>query len=99
MIRRQFLRFAAMAGASSIGVVPAIASKGDITVTYRVTGFSCVTCAAGLDVMLKRHVGVVWSQSDYVSARTTISFRPDLTDHKSLHKAISEMGFSAVEES
>jgi copper chaperone len=54
MIRRKFIHRIAC----SLGAVGATAAA-DKTVTYRIEGFSCVTCAVGLDSMLKDQKGIV----------------------------------------
>lgn len=90
MFRRNFL-----ASIGAIGAVGSAAGASDNrTVTYRVKGFSCVTCAVGLDTMMSRQKGVVHAKSSYADATTTIEFKPAWVSEDSLKAAIAEMGFS-----
>ncbi len=91
MFRRKFITGLTVAGVSGL----AAEGTETKTVTYRIQGFSCVTCAVGLDTMLQRQDGVVRSKSSYPDATTTIEFRPSATDEKSLKGFILEMGFIA----
>ena len=65
MFRRQFVKLISLAGASVLAATAAEAATKTRTVTYRIKGFSCITCAVGLDAMLHREKGVTWSRSSY----------------------------------
>jgi len=93
MIRRQFIQLATFAsvGLTAIGAAKAGETR---TVTYRVKGFSCITCAVGLDTMLSKHKGIVRSQSTYPEGIVTIDFHPSLITESSIKGFISEMGFT-----
>jgi Cu+-exporting ATPase len=93
MFRRSFMTRLAMGSAAAAGGVNASDSK---TVTYKITGFSCVTCAVGLDTMLQQQDGVIRSQSSYPETTSKIEFKPSVTNEKTLKKFISEMGFTAI---
>ena len=62
--------------------------------TYRVRGFSCITCAVGLEVMLRQKKGVARVQASYPKATVFIEFDPGLVTEASLKEFIAEMGFS-----
>lgn len=94
MIRRQFLQLATFAGVSGLTAVGAVKAGETQTVTYRVKGFSCITCAVGLDTMLSRHKGIVRSNSTYPEGIVTIDFQPSLINESSIKGLISEMGFT-----
>jgi anaerobic selenocysteine-containing dehydrogenase len=94
MFRRQFIQMITLAGASSVAAMTAVAAEKK-TVTYRIRGFSCITCAVGLDVMLERQKGVVRAESRYKEATTTIVFHPEMVTEASLKASIAEMGFHA----
>jgi copper chaperone len=101
MFRREFVRLVAAVGAGSVvsTVTTQSAEAADSqTVTYRVKGFSCVTCAVGLDTMLKQQKGVASSKSTYPDGIVTIRFDPREVSEGSLKAFIAEMGFT-VEES
>ncbi len=94
MIRRQFIQLATLAGVSGLATIGAVTVTETRTVTYRVKGFSCITCAVGLDTMLSRHRGVVRSKSTYPEGVVTIDFHPSMISEESIKSAISEMGFT-----
>jgi copper chaperone CopZ len=93
MFRRNFLTRLAISGTTTIATVSAADSK---TVTYRIKGFTCVTCAVGLDTLLSKEDGVIQVHSSYPDALTKIQFRPSQTSESKLKKFISEMGFTAL---
>jgi len=88
MIRRNFITGLAAA----VGSIKAADSK---TVTYKIEGFTCVTCAVGLDTLLQRQDGVIHSKSTYPESITTIEYKPSVITEQSLKSFISEMGFIA----
>jgi copper chaperone CopZ len=98
MFRRQFVQFMAALGTSSVATIAAADAKGTTTVTYVVKGFSCVTCAVGLDTMLQKQEGVSWSKSKYPEGIVKIQFDPKEVSEKSLKAFINEMGFTVAEE-
>ncbi len=81
-----------MSGATTIAAVSAADRQ---TVTYRIKGFTCVTCAVGLDTLLSKQEGVIHVHSSYPDASTTIQFQPSRTNEGVLKKFIAEMGFTA----
>jgi anaerobic selenocysteine-containing dehydrogenase len=93
MFRRQFIQLATLAGAGGLSAIAAMAAAEKKTVTWRIQGFSCITCAVGLDVMLERQKGVVKAESSYQDAKTTIVFHPGLVTEAALQASIAEMGF------
>jgi hypothetical protein len=72
-------------GAGSLATMPAADAKGTKTVTYRVKGLSGVTCAVGLDRMLQKQRGILWSQSSYPDGIIRIKFDPEEMPKKSLN--------------
>ena len=97
MFRRQFVQLISLVGAGSLAVTAAAKASRATTVTYRIEGFSCITCAVGLDAMLQRQKGVIWSQSTYPDGIVVIKFDSEALTDDSLRSFIAEMGF-AVEE-
>jgi copper chaperone CopZ len=98
MFRRQFVQFMATIGASSVATLAAADAKGMKTVTYVVKGFSCVTCAVGLDTMLGKQKGIVWSKSSYPDGIAKIQFDAKEVTEAQIKAFISEMGFTVTEE-
>jgi copper chaperone CopZ len=94
MIRRNFLqRLAFTGGFTALGKAAANMNR---VVTYRIKGFTCITCAVGLDALLRQQTGIVRSESSYPEARTTVEYNPKLISEKTLKALVAEMGFSVV---
>ncbi|MGB7189703.1 MAG: hypothetical protein WBD10_06175 [Acidobacteriaceae bacterium] len=104
MIRRQFLKLAALTsatGLASIGTLDALEHQptGETkTVHWRVRGFTCPTCAVGLETMLKRQKGVKSVQATYPEAIVTIQYFPAQIKEAFLRGFISNLGFTASAE-
>jgi len=98
MFRRQFMQFMATLGASSVATIAAADAKGAKTVTYMVKGFSCFTCAVGLDTTLQKQKGVMSSKSTYPDGVVTIQFDPQEVSEKEIRGLICEMGFTVTQE-
>ena len=90
MIRRKFIQGIAC----SVGAA-GTAAAAHKTVTYRIEGFSCVTCAVGLDSMLKDQKGIVRSKSSYPDRTSVIEYNPDLINEEQIKAFIHELGFKA----
>jgi anaerobic selenocysteine-containing dehydrogenase len=95
MFRRRFLQLMTLAGAGSLA--PAAKAAQTKNVTYHIKGFSCITCAVGLDVMLRRNKGILRSNSTYPEAITRIDFEPTIISTETIKSLIAEMGFTAEE--
>jgi len=110
MIRRQFIKFATLTGATGLASMGALIAlekneaKNTIdatetkAVTWRVHGFTCVTCAVGLEVMLRQQKGVKSAQASYPNATVTIQFHPETVSEASLRAFITDIGFTADEQ-
>jgi Cu+-exporting ATPase len=94
MIRRQFIQLVTFAGANSLTALAGARSDETKTVIYRVKGFSCATCAVGLDAMLNQHRGILRSKSTYPEGVVTIDFNPGIITEKSIKDFIAEVGFT-----
>jgi Cu+-exporting ATPase len=92
MFRRRFLQLitVATAGLAPLGAMAAEAGK---IVIYRVKGFSCRTCATGLDTMLVQQKGIHSSQSTYPEGTVTVGFDPRQTTEKAIVAFIRDLGF------
>ena len=103
MDRRNFLR-RAIAGMAGTTATIALSETGAGTaadaatetqcVTYRVQGFSCETCAVGLETMLLQRKGVIRVRATYSDARVVIGFDDNLTTYHQLREFIASCGFS-----
>jgi copper chaperone CopZ len=98
MFRRQFVQFVATLSAGSVATIAAADTKGTKTVTYLVKGFSCVTCAVGLDTMLEKQKGVQRCKSTYPDGIVKIQFAPQEVTEQAIKASIAEMGFTVAEE-
>ena len=94
MIRRRFLQLATMASAGGLAPLEGMAAGATKTVTYFVQGFSCITCATGLDTMLGRQKGITSSQSTYPEGKVTVAFRPSQITEQAIVTFITDLGFT-----
>lgn len=99
MVRRDFIRKLSVAGgAASIaqaGEKPAAAKRA---VTYQVKGFTCITCAVGLEVVLKGFRGVAEAKATYPEGKVVVGFDPALTSEETIRAFINKAtGFTVVE--
>jgi copper chaperone CopZ len=93
MFRRRFLQFVPLFTAAALAPLKAGTKATSELVTYRVKGFSCVTCATGLDTMLGQEKGIVSSQSAYPDGVVKVAFHPDVTSSEKIKAFIEELGF------
>ena len=76
----------------------AMAAGARKIVTYRVKGFSCITCATGLDTMLGQQKGIVSSKSTYPEGHVTVGYDPAQIGKKAIVTFISDLGFTVESE-
>jgi len=102
MIRRRFLQMAALSGASALAPLEAIATTAANaaakTAVFQVKGFSCPTCAVGLDTMFTRTKGIVSSHSTYPEGKVTVRFDPGVINEAQVRAVITDAGFTIVSE-
>lgn len=102
MIRRKFLQLVALSGASALAPLGAIAVPGSAkdanakgkTAVFQVKGFSCITCAVGLDTMYSRTKGILSSHSTYPEGRVTVRFDPGSINDVAVRAVITDAGFT-----
>jgi len=94
MFRRRFLQFVPLATAAVLTPLKAAAKGNDKIVTFRVKGFSCVTCATGLDTMLCQQKGVASSKSTYPEGMVRVAFDPEEISTGKIASFIAELGFT-----
>ena len=66
------------------------------SVTYQVKGFTCITCAVGLEVMLRGLNGVTRANASYPENNVVIGFDEHVTNDKALKEFINVCGFSVA---
>jgi len=90
MDRRQFIRDVTAAGATGLTVVSARAAHGDATVTFAIKGFTCITCALGLEVLLREQKGVARAKASYPAATVAIDYDASMTNEETLKEFINK---------
>jgi copper chaperone CopZ len=98
MIRRRFLGLAALAGVGGMVTVEGMDIAEQKTVTFHITGFTCITCAVGLETLLQKEKGVVRVKASYAANTATITYHPRLASESSLAEFIATTGFKASKE-
>jgi copper chaperone CopZ len=96
MFRRDFIqRLTIAAGAGSLASAETIVAAEGTLITFSVKGFSCVTCAVGLEVMLRQQKGVKRAKASYPDGTIAVRFDPGLITEGSLLEFIKGQGFMA----
>ena len=98
MGRRRFFKLMTLATTGAIAPLEAMAAGAAKTVTYRVKGFSCVTCATGLDTTLRQQKGIISSQSIYPEGTAKVGFDPAQITEEAIAAFITELGFTVAAE-
>ncbi len=98
MFRRRFLRLVTLAGVGSLAPLEAMAAAESKTITFLVRGFSCITCATGLDTMLSQQKGIASSKSTYPEGKVTVRFDPSQITEQAILSFITDLGFAVVSE-
>jgi Cu+-exporting ATPase len=96
MFRRQFMQIVALTSVGALNPVESMAAGTCTTVIFQVKGFTCITCAVGLDTLLGKEKGIVSSRSTYPEGKVTVVFDPKECSEEAICKFIAEMGFSVV---
>lgn len=100
MDRRKFLSGITTAAGATAGMAaagtPSHAAKETHTLNWQVNGFYCVTCAVGLEVMLKGMKGVTRATAVWPSGKVTLGYDEHLISEKTLREFIVVCGFSVA---
>jgi len=84
------------ASANSLASIESLAAEPTRTAAYQVKGFSCITCATGLDTMLCRQKGIKSSKSTYPAGVVTVCFHPGQIAEQQIVAFIEELGFTVA---
>jgi copper chaperone CopZ len=98
MFRRNFFKFVTLATTGAITPLEVMSAGASKTVAYHVRGFSCITCATGLDTMIRKEKGITSSSSTYPEGVATIGFDPEQTSEKNIKEFIAGLGFTVDDE-
>jgi len=93
--RRTFVQMMTLAGAGGLVAMEAAHAGSTRTISYRVKGFTCITCAVGLETMLRRQKGVKWAKATYPDSQVVIQYDPSFVTEATLRSYITELGFTA----
>ena len=97
MFRRQFMQFVALSSVGALHPAETIAAAASrTTVSLEVKGFTCPTCAVGLDTILSKERGILSSHSTYPEGKVMVAFDPKQSSEQAIRKLIAEMGFTVV---
>jgi copper chaperone CopZ len=97
MQRRRFIQAIALSGVGALSPVETLAAAGPrATLVLEVKGFTCPTCAVGLDTLLGKERGIVSSHSTYPEGKVTVVFDPKDSSEKIVRAFIAGMGFTVA---
>jgi hypothetical protein len=94
MFRRRFLQLCVPVSAGALAVFKVKRNAPATAVVYQVKGFTCITCAVGLDTMLRRQKGILSSESKYPEGKVVVHFYPDQIAESSIRGFIADTGFT-----
>jgi Cu+-exporting ATPase len=83
-----------MASVGGLAPLEAASAAATRTVIFQVKGFTCITCATGLDTLLGQQKGVASSKSTYPEGKATITFDPKQISEQSIIAFIADLGFT-----
>jgi len=95
MDRRNFLHGITLTATSGIAAIATSEAREQKSVKFKISGFTCITCATGLEVILAREKGVISAQASYPDAMAVVKFDPKSTKEDSLKSLIAGLGFKA----
>ena len=96
MLRRRFIQLMTVAaGVEGLATLSTLEAGDAKTVAYNVKGFTCITCAVGLETLLGREKGVVSAKASYPDASVVIRYQPATITEDQLKRLIADMGFTA----
>ena len=95
MIRRRFLGLT-LAGLGGVVAMEGMDLAEQKTVTFRISGFTCITCAVGLETLLQKERGVIRVTASYPESIATVTYHPKLATEQSLVRFIESAGFKAT---
>jgi copper chaperone CopZ len=100
MVRRDFIqKLTAATGATGLATAAKAAPAASRTVTFQVKGFTCITCAIGLEVVLKGFRGVTQAKAAYPEGKVTVGFDSAVTSEDTIRAFIDKVtGFTVTKQ-
>ena len=83
-----------MASVGGLASLEAVSNDATRTVIYQVKGFTCITCATGLDTLLSQQKGIASSKSTYPEGKVTVAFDPNRITEQAIVAFIADLGFT-----
>ena len=100
MRRRSFIQTLAGTGAGVAFLKLGTPQKGlveNARVAWTVKGFTCATCAVGLQAILEKHEGIARVKAQYPSGKVDIGFDSHVIEARDIKRLIEKTGFSVAE--
>lgn len=106
MHRRNFMK-ALAGGSASVALLNLEASAkapaesksvGNETVAWTVKGFTCVTCAVGLQTILQQEKGIAKVTAEYPSGKVQVAFDSHTITPTQIKSLIEKAGFKVQDE-
>ena len=100
MRRRSFIQTLAGSGAGAALLKLGTARKRlaeNASVAWTVKGFTCVTCAVGLQTILEKHEGIARVKAEYPSGKVDVGFDSNVIESRKIKRLIEETGFMVIE--
>jgi copper chaperone CopZ len=101
MHRRSFMQTLAGGGAGVALLKLGTREKGiteNARVSWTVKGFTCVTCAVGLQTILEKHEGIARVKAEYPSGKVEIGFDSHVIEAREIKRLIEKTGFKVTTE-
>ena len=95
MDRRNFIRNVAATMPAASLTLEGAAPKETAAVKFSVEGYTCITCAVGLETLLKMEKEVVPVSASYPGKSAEVGYDSRLTNEKQLVDFIAQCGFKA----
>ena len=100
MRRRSFIQTLAGSGAGvallKLGT-PQKTLAENVSVAWTVKGFTCVTCAVGLQTILEKHDGISRVKAEYPSGKVEVGFDSNVIELREIKRLIEGTGFTVKE--
>ncbi|WP_158944759.1 heavy-metal-associated domain-containing protein [Granulicella sp. S190] len=97
MIRRKFLGLMTLASATGLATLKTAAALEKKTAAYKVAGFTCITCAVGLETLLQREHGIAAAKATYPEAILTVTYDPRTISEAAIVEVVESLGFHATQ--